>query len=257
MTERQWLAWTEPTAMLEWAGGKATERQLRLFAVACCRGVWEWLPDERCRDGLFVAEAYAEGKASHEKLSEEKWHAWNVGFTFIDVWPRPNNPISYVACNALQNALFDGKDYTGNEPDLSHESIRDAAGKAAEFAANVFAEGHSRSPSGDSAWNAARISERARQSIYLRDILGNPFRPLSAPSPSLLAWSGGLVVNLAQAAYQHRSLPPGHLDNARLAVLADALTDAGCTDDRLLGHLRSPGPHARGCVGVDAVLGKS
>jgi hypothetical protein len=44
---------------------------------------------------------------------------------------------------------------------------------------------------------------------------------------------------------------------ARGALLADALEDAGCTDAELLGHLRSPGPHVRGCWAVDLVLGKS
>ena len=43
----------------------------------------------------------------------------------------------------------------------------------------------------------------------------------------------------------------------RLPLLADALEDAGCTDADLLGHLRSPGPHVRGCWAVDLVLGKS
>jgi hypothetical protein len=28
-------------------------------------------------------------------------------------------------------------------------------------------------------------------------------------------------------------------------------------DTQLLGHLRSPGPHVRGCVAVDALLGRS
>jgi hypothetical protein len=38
---------------------------------------------------------------------------------------------------------------------------------------------------------------------------------------------------------------------------ADALEDAGCTDAELLGHLRRPWPHARGCWVVDLILGKS
>ena len=36
-----------------------------------------------------------------------------------------------------------------------------------------------------------------------------------------------------------------------------ALEEAGCTDAQLLAHVRSPGPHVRGCFAVDAVLGKS
>jgi hypothetical protein len=47
------------------------------------------------------------------------------------------------------------------------------------------------------------------------------------------------------------------MDNARLAVLADALEDAGCGDPVLLAHLQSAGPHVRGCYALDAVLGKA
>ena len=65
------------------------------------------------------------------------------------------------------------------------------------------------------------------------------------------------MVALARVAYDQRELPSGTLDVARLAVLADALEEAGCTDADLLGHLRGPGPHARGCWAVDLLLGKS
>jgi hypothetical protein len=41
----------------------------------------------------------------------------------------------------------------------------------------------------------------------------------------------------------------------RLPVLADALDDAGCADAELLGHLRAPTPHARGCWALDLLLG--
>jgi hypothetical protein len=46
------------------------------------------------------------------------------------------------------------------------------------------------------------------------------------------------------------------LDRVRLAVLADALEEAGCADANLLGHLRGPGPHVRGCFALDLLLGK-
>jgi hypothetical protein len=52
-------------------------------------------------------------------------------------------------------------------------------------------------------------------------------------------------------------MPEGTFDTARLAILADALLDAGCDDEGLLAHLRGPGPHVRGCWAVDAILGKS
>jgi hypothetical protein len=62
---------------------------------------------------------------------------------------------------------------------------------------------------------------------------------------------------LAEAAHDNRLLPSGELDQTRLAVLADALEEASCTDAQLLRHLRSEGPHYRGCFVVDAILGRS
>jgi hypothetical protein len=75
-------------------------------------------------------------------------------------------------------------------------------------------------------------------------------------SPAWLTWHAGLVVRLAQAAYEERHLPAGTLDKDRLAVLADALEEAGCEDGQILGHLRSGGDHYRGCWAVDLLLGE-
>jgi len=87
----------------------------------------------------------------------------------------------------------------------------------------------------------------------LRDIIGNPFGPTILDA----TWKMPAVLSLAQAAHDERTLPSGHLDNTRLAVLSDALEDAGCTDADVLDHLRSPGHHVRGCWALDLVLGKS
>jgi hypothetical protein len=47
------------------------------------------------------------------------------------------------------------------------------------------------------------------------------------------------------------------LDNTRLAVLADALQDAGSENLEILAHLREPGAiHVRGCFLLDLLLGK-
>jgi hypothetical protein len=64
------------------------------------------------------------------------------------------------------------------------------------------------------------------------------------------------LLSLAQAAYDERTVPAGTLDPARLAVLADALEDAGCDNADILSHLRGTGPHVRGCWAVDLVLGR-
>jgi hypothetical protein len=76
---------------------------------------------------------------------------------------------------------------------------------------------------------------------------GRPSRARRRADPAWLAWNGGTVRTLARAV---------HDDNAfeRLPVLADALEDAGCADADLLGHLREPGPHVRGCWAVGLLL---
>jgi hypothetical protein len=50
-------------------------------------------------------------------------------------------------------------------------------------------------------------------------------------------------------------MPSGHLNRQRLAVLSDALEDAGA-DTELLEHLRGPGLHVRGCFAVDLLRGR-
>jgi len=109
----------------------------------------------------------------------------------------------------------------------------------------------------DDAWweheaNSARTTEQTAQASLIRDIFGNPFRPVSV-NP---AWLTPTVTGLANATYDECTLPSGELDAARLAVLADALEEAGCQDADILGHLRSPGPHVRGCWPVDVLLGR-
>jgi hypothetical protein len=100
--------------------------------------------------------------------------------------------------------------------------------------------------------NRSWRSERQEQARLVRDVFGNPFRPVSL-DPS---WQTATVQSLADAAYERRLLPSGELDTARLAILADGLEEAGSTDEAILGHLRSPGPHHRGCFAVDAILEK-
>jgi hypothetical protein len=95
-----------------------------------------------------------------------------------------------------------------------------------------------------------------RAASLIRDVVGNPFRPAPAGTAAWRAWGDGTVVRLARAAYAERPLPEARLEPARLAVLADALEDAGCSDPDLLEHLRGPGPHVRGCWAVDLLQGK-
>jgi hypothetical protein len=83
------------------------------------------------------------------------------------------------------------------------------------------------------------------QSALLRDIFGNPFRPVAFDP----AWRTSTAVALAEQMYDSR-------DFGAMPILADALQDAGCDSEDILNHCRAPGDHVRGCWVVDLVLGK-
>jgi hypothetical protein len=88
------------------------------------------------------------------------------------------------------------------------------------------------------------LSQSAR---LLRDIFGNPFRPVTIDP----TWRTSDVLALARGIYDERALD-------RMPILADALQDAGCDNDDILAHCRDTNtPHARGCWVVDLILNKS
>jgi hypothetical protein len=97
------------------------------------------------------------------------------------------------------------------------------------------------------AW-AEAIGAAARTAL-LRDIFGNPFQTPPVP-PDVLAWKDATVRRLALGIYEEQAFD-------RLPILADALLDAGCDDEKLLHHCRSEGPHVLGCWAVELLLGKS
>jgi hypothetical protein len=251
MTESDWLKSTDPKAMLEVLRGKASDRKLRLFACACCRCIWHLLSDERSRRAVEVAEQAADGQAGKRARKRATSAAG-----------RASDLARAAACEAARNggneawakmALSQGAGAAASVALLQGlEHAAAVAGCAAE-AAKGEAKSNASYAEGASAW----MQERAIQAAILRDISGPlPFR-LPPIDPSWLRWNSGVVRRLAEEVYQERQLPAGLLDAVRLAVLADALEDAGCDDAVLLEHLRGPGPHVRGCWLVDHLTGRT
>jgi hypothetical protein len=229
VNELEWLASGDPEAMLLVLSERrqTSDRKVRLFGCVCIRRIWGDLADEQLRQAAEVAERYADGGATPGQLDGARKTSAALCAGIGDIIA-DHGPLAIEAICTKAASLF----------------------KPSESALAVAAE--ARSDEGTD-WNAVYEEEQRSQSDAIRDIFGNPFRPVTV-SPIVLAWNDGVVVRLAQAAYEERQLPSGELDPFRLAVLADALEEAGATGE-LGEHLRSLGPHARGCWALDLVLG--
>jgi hypothetical protein len=210
--------------MLSCLRGRVSNRKLRLFACACCRRI-ERLIYPPWDQVLEAAERYADGQIGYPELQAIRSSA---------------DPVHDETMAVEAAAMPD---------DFLIKYADDAAGYADQAVASEAVPGY---PRNVPAWQGAQGREEPVQRDLLRDIFGNPFRSVALDP----AWLTAIVVLLAQSAYDERLMPSGCLDSARLGVLADALEEAGCTEQAILDHLRGPGPHVRGCWAVDLLLGK-
>lgn len=271
MNEAEWLACTDPLEMLALPEARSSERKLRLFLIACSRRVWHLLSPAYGR-AVELAERFADGAASPEELVQTLKRANSrhnkainqlrrarlaanlKGETFV-VSLKTQAPFEafqavFYACSEPGLLQAHYHTFTGRYREGSYTVMRGADGAAQAVA-------YESTPDGESSINeTALAAERLEQCRLLCDIIGNPFHTLTL-SPAWLAWNDSIVLRLAQVAYDECILPPGTLNKTHLAVLADALEEAGCTDTEIIDHLRSPGPHVRGCFAVDLCLGLS
>ncbi|VTR96252.1 Uncharacterized protein OS=Sorangium cellulosum (strain So ce56) GN=sce5710 PE=4 SV=1 [Gemmata massiliana] len=214
MTEAQWLDSAHPEMMLRYIQRVVpNDRTWRIFAVRCCERVRHLLPDERCRDALDTCARFTEGSASASDLAAAE-DASNAAFTEFD------DSLRETAAAAIHAACL---------PNDMHLYAPCATRQAALLV-----------------WpRLQRKLEYRWQASVLRDLFGNPFRPVSF-SPD---YRTSTAVALAAQMYEAR-------DFSAMPILADALQDAGCDSADMLDHCRGPGPHVRGCWVVDQVLGR-
>jgi hypothetical protein len=244
MTGAEWQSCTDPRALLEHLGGGASDRKLRLFACACCRRIWHLLDDERSRRAVAVSERIADGLAGDAEGEPAGAAAGATG----DVTSGPWSAVAWRAGTAAEWAL---------PPPEDRWQLR----AAWEYAAQAL-EGECLLAGGATqemldAWSA-ECAESGRvqgwtgadPDAVICDILRDLFHPdrfhQVRTDPAWIVRNDGAVQKLAEAVYEGRSFD-------RLPILADALEEAGCDDAELLGHLRGPGPHVRGCWALDLV----
>jgi hypothetical protein len=211
MTEAEWLTCASPERMLSFVETRLSEREARLFGVACCRRIWHLLK-EQDQDVVEIAERFADGEVDRAELDAAAESAWSASSHSLGR--------AGAAADAAGETIF-RNDGFGNVYHVSHLTYN------AFYAAGEDA------------------GEYAAQCCLLRDIFGNPFRPVRVAP----AWLTSTVVQLASGIYAEPAFD-------RLPMLADALQDAGCDNANILTHCRGPGPHVRGCWVVDLMLGK-
>jgi len=220
MTEAEWLAWTDPKAMLEHLAGRAGERKRLLFDCACWRRVWHLLPRGPVREVVTLAERYADGLAEAGELEL-------LRLEVLQLAAEARASSSFVARRAevLDGLLMWCLDRVGTAGGVAI----DAGQSAAQWAGS---------------WAVA--AESKAQCDLLREVFGNPFRPATV-EPAWRQWNAGAVVKMAQAIYEERRF-------SDLPILADALEEAGCDRADMVEHCRAGGEHVPGCWLVDLLL---
>ena len=220
--------------MIEYASIDAGERKRRLLAVALCRHVLPLVGPECGRRAVDITEAYADGFATAGDMHAASEQVADAYCT-LPV-PAPLGELSLaekMASVALQATMF-----AASEFDDFLVSCFLSTEKACVRRWMLQARPDEVRPS----YAVLMSAQRA----LLRDIFGNPFRPVAfAPS-----WRSDTAVSLARGMYESR-------DFTAMPILADALQDAGCDDEQVLAHCRGDGVHVRGCWVVDGVLGKA
>jgi hypothetical protein len=248
MSEEDWLDSGFPIVMFESRIGWPTPRKQRLFAVACCRSVQHAFPEgPGWAQSLDLAERVADRKAKVGDLAGTLAHA--------EAWrglhSRRNSTNREMRIEMVQRAI---RWACENSRRAYAGQAAIAAGAAAAYATLPVDEPYI--PPAESKyrqqWWDAEKEELVKQIHLLRDICGDDFRPIEARIAELPPHAK----RIALSAYDERLLPTGHIDAQTLAVLSDALEEAGAADALVLSHLRSAGPHVRGCWALDLVLAR-
>jgi hypothetical protein len=232
-----------PFALLRVLPTGKQQRKRLLFVCGAWRLVQEALREERSLLALHALEDLAES-AGEARKNDVEWTAMQIEESlWPQVWaedgrfqPGWGARTADLAATMLVGAAA---------LDLGDVGVAaDAEAEAERAAEKVLQEGATTA----GAWTR-RLAVLA---ACVRDLFGNPFRPV-AINP---AWQTPTVLALATAAYENRILPAGTLEPARLEVLADALEETGCDNADILNHCRQAGVHVRGCWVLDCLRGK-
>jgi hypothetical protein len=213
--ELWWARESHPRELLEFVEDQIRGRKWRLFMCACARRCLDLMPGEFSRRAVAIGEAHADREASDDAMLAVA----SAAHTELNQHRR--HPEAHTAGHvAVAVASLGG----------SH--LFEVTLHLTECAATL---------------GANEVAEDAIQADFIRDIFGNPFRPVTF-NP---VWRTDTALSLARTMYEAREF-------SAMPILADALQDAGCDNAGILDHCRDAAQvHVRGCWVVDLVLGKA
>jgi hypothetical protein len=225
MNEAQWHTCADPGALLASLGDLGyPKRRGHLFGVACCRRLWDRIALDDAKQIVVAVEAILD-ETDKDRRYRELDHLRKRG---DDRKLRSAAGTADRVVAQLYRGLYSPRGF------IHWPVVLEILGEIAADARGVA--GEPGQPDGN--------AEAAAQAALVRDIFGNLVYP-TAFSPD---WRTDTAVAVARQVYESR-------DFGAMPILADALQEAGCDNTEILGHCRSPGPHARGCWVVDLVLG--
>jgi hypothetical protein len=242
MTEHDWLGLDPQRNLAAELADVVVPQKLFLLGSAFLRRV-EDLLNEAERTAVETTERFARGQTNLRDLLETWTNAeLETGeAVWVDFWT--------VAC-VLSDCPCCQLGFE-QEANMIHAGVREAGRSPAYFAAR--AARHARALVRDTApaWkkDEAVRGEALAQYLLYRDIVGEPCDPLR-PAPAAAA-----------DPTVRRLLVPmdgvEKIDRFDMLALADALEEAGCTEEPLLDHCRNWLPHGRGCWLIEVLMGRS
>ena len=221
---------TDSIPMLLYLRDKTSERKVLLFNCACCRRIWAKL-DSEDQVAIEHAEAHPDDPAALQELQLRLEPERSAALAMVGLMDRTAHPVSDSLAQLLTNRT----------------NLRMRLLGGLGWGIGSLAHHSALAASGEPVWkgSAAQALELRAQAELVREVFGNPFRPISLD----LHWLTSNVVDLARTIYGEQAC-------ARLPILADALMDAGCENADILEHCKRTGPHVRGCWVVDLLLGQ-